>query len=86
MSYRVEIVRSAEREFERLPKVIQGPVRTKMLALEANPIPPSSKKLRGSSHHRIRSGDYRIIYSVNHGETSVTILSIGHRKDVYRKV
>ncbi len=31
-----------------------------------------------------RSGDYRIIYRVDHKEITVVILTVGHRKDVYR--
>jgi mRNA interferase RelE/StbE len=31
-----------------------------------------------------RSGDYRMIYRVYHKEITVIILTVGHRKDVYR--
>jgi mRNA interferase RelE/StbE len=31
-----------------------------------------------------RSGDYRIIYRIYHKEITVIILTVGHRKDVYR--
>ncbi len=31
-----------------------------------------------------RSGDYRIIYRIYHKEIMVIILTIGHRKDVYK--
>lgn len=33
-----------------------------------------------------RSGDYRIIYRIYHKEILVLILTIGHRKDIYRKL
>lgn len=33
-----------------------------------------------------RSGPYRIIYRIYHNEIMVLILTIGHRKDVYRKM
>ena len=32
------------------------------------------------------SGDYRIIYRIYHKEILVLILTIGHRKDIYRKL
>lgn len=86
MSYRVEIIRSAEKEFMALPKARQESVRQKMLSLEANPTPAGSKKLRGSENHRLRSGEYRIIYSVDHSSRLAKILAIGHRKDVYRNL
>lgn len=31
-----------------------------------------------------RSGDYRIIYRIYHKEITVIILTVGHRKDVYK--
>lgn len=36
----------------------------------------------GNPVYRIRSGDYRALYVVR--ESTVVILDIGHRKDVYR--
>ncbi len=31
-----------------------------------------------------RSGDYRIIYRIYHKEITVIVLTVGHRKDVYK--
>lgn len=33
-----------------------------------------------------RSGAYRIIYRVDHEEITIMILTIGHRKNIYKKV
>jgi mRNA interferase RelE/StbE len=33
-----------------------------------------------------RSGDYRIIYQVSHGEIVVVIIAIGYRRDIYKKI
>lgn len=32
-----------------------------------------------------RSGDFRIIYRVEHSQLVVIILTVGHRKDIYKK-
>ena len=32
-----------------------------------------------------RTGDYRILYRLEHQRSALLILTIGHRKDVYRK-
>ncbi|MBW1698558.1 MAG: type II toxin-antitoxin system RelE/ParE family toxin [Deltaproteobacteria bacterium] len=34
---------------------------------------------------RIRVGNYRVIYEVTDKEKLVTIMHIGHRKDIYQK-
>lgn len=33
-----------------------------------------------------RSGDYRIIYRIYHDKVLILILTIGHRKDIYKQL
>lgn len=55
-----------------------------MLLLENDPFPPGAKKLRDTNTFRLRSGDYRIVYSIDGSAQLAKIVSIGHRRDVYR--
>jgi len=84
LGYIVEIVSKAEKEFLRLPQAEQDKIRNKILSLENNPKPVGSKKLRETNYFRIRSGDYRVIYSVNDTAKIIKVLSIGNRKDIYK--
>ena len=84
MQYTVAIVPRAEKEFLALPSAARNRVREKILALEDNSKPFGSKKLRQTDYYRLRTGDYRIVYSVNDEKKVVTVLSIAHRKEVYR--
>jgi mRNA interferase RelE/StbE len=34
---------------------------------------------------RYRCGDYRVIYSIDRREEGLLVLTVGHRKDVYRR-
>ena len=34
---------------------------------------------------RIRLGDYRILYQIQDRQLTVTVVKIGHRREVYRK-
>jgi len=52
--------------------------------LATNPRPPSAIGLRGRDGLRIRVGEYRIIYTVQDEVLLVVIVTLGHRKDVYR--
>jgi addiction module RelE/StbE family toxin len=49
--------------------------------------PRLGKPLRGelSGKWSLRAGEYRIIYTVDEGEKTLTLLSVGHRKAVYKK-
>ena len=54
--------------------------------LANEPLPHGSQKLSGSEHtHRIRVGDYRIIYEVFSDSQIVEIQRVRYRKDVYRE-
>lgn len=64
-------------------------IREQIEALVATPRPRGTRKLRGVSLdgapvYRQRTGDYRIIYVVKDNPKAITVLTIGHRKDVYR--
>lgn len=59
----------------------------KLIALESDPHPPSTKKLRVSPGRlRLRVGDYRVVYAVSEQDRVVTVERIRHRSDVYRGI
>jgi mRNA interferase RelE/StbE len=56
-------------------------------ALAEQPRPPGSKQLAGSKDlpmFRIRVGDYRILYAIDDEVVLISVIHIGHRKDIYR--
>ena len=56
----------------------------RLRALEANPRPTDVKKLKGRSAWRVCVGDYRIIYEIHDRELLVIVVTVGHRREVYR--
>ncbi|MBI4411065.1 MAG: type II toxin-antitoxin system RelE/ParE family toxin [Deltaproteobacteria bacterium] len=84
MSYRIILETRARKEFLDLPREVQMKIGDIFDDLKANPRPPASKKLTGQEGYRIRKGDYRILYTVNDRQSSVTIYRVGHRREVYR--
>ncbi len=54
--------------------------------LRENARPSGCVKLAGEPDlYRIRVRDYRIIYQVNDPKLTVLVLSIGHRREIYRR-
>ena len=53
-------------------------------SLADNPRPQGCDKLSGQERHRIRQGNYRIIYSIQDTELTVWVVKVGHRREVYR--
>jgi mRNA interferase RelE/StbE len=82
--YTVETKKSAEREMNRLPDAIHRRVSEKILALEADPRPPGSRKLEGGEGYRLRVGNYRVLYTINDQERCLLIYSVAHRREAYR--
>lgn len=83
-SYQLKIKRSAEKELASLPVEVIISIKDRILLLKKNPFPAGFKKLKGFKNlYRIRSGNYRIIYSVENSLVLIEILKIAHRKDAY---
>jgi len=82
--YKVELRRRVQHKLDSLPEKDHDMVIDALLSLEENPIPRGVEKIRGKELWRIRKGDYRVIYDINDDAKFVTVVRIGHRKDVYR--
>ena len=87
MPYEVVIDPKAAREIRALPRQDQGRIVARAQSLANNPRPSGCVKLAGSSNlWRIRVGVYRIIYQVQDDRLLITVVRVGHRRDVYRNV
>jgi mRNA interferase RelE/StbE len=82
-SYKVIIKRSAEKEIEALPLKDRRRVVAKIQSLADNPRPPGCEKLSGADKYRLRQGDYRILYEIIDRDLIITVVRVGHRRDVY---
>ncbi|MEN3000905.1 MAG: type II toxin-antitoxin system RelE/ParE family toxin [Armatimonadota bacterium] len=85
MSYTVQILPRAQRQLAKLPAEVYERVRDALRALAEEPRPHGCLKLTGREGWRIRVGNYRVIYEIDDTNRTVTILDIGHRRDVYRE-
>lgn len=84
MSYAVFILRRARRDLAALPIDNYARMKEALQMLAEEPRPRGSRKLVGREGWRMRVGDYRIIYEIDDDQQKVTILHVGHRRDVYR--
>jgi mRNA interferase RelE/StbE len=84
MTYTIYILRRAQNELARLPEGAYERVRDAIRVLGQDSRPRGSLKLRGREAWRIRVGDYRVIYEIDDRQRGVTVLHVGHRRDVYR--
>ena len=82
--YKLFFRKSAFKELEGIPSVFLKSILTRIEFLSEDPRPQGCLKLSTKELYRLRQGDYRIIYSVDEDEKTITITKIGHRREVYR--
>ena len=89
MAYSIEIAPAAERQLKAIrSKTLQQRIVDHILELKTNPHPPGIEKMQGSEEdlYRLRVGDYRIIYHIQDQASTILVVKIGHRKDIYRRL
>jgi mRNA interferase RelE/StbE len=87
LKYRIEFKRSAAKVLKKLPKPDRRRIRDKIDSFAENLPDPAITKMKGDNpFHRVRVGDYRIIYAVQEDILLILVLKIGHRKEVYRRL
>lgn len=84
--YKITITQSALKELHSLQKQAVKKIERAINSLAGNPRPAGVKKLKGNNEdlYRIRSGDYRVVYSIEDEIRVVDIRKIGNRKDIYK--
>jgi mRNA interferase RelE/StbE len=85
-AYRVEISVPATKRLKRLPRDLRIRILAKLRALGADPVgsQPQAKPLKGRPGvFRLRIGDWRATYVLDHGQRLVTILEVEPGHDVY---
>lgn len=85
MAYEIEIQHHAAKQIIRLPRHEQRRVQKKIDELALDPRPAGCAKLSGTRNgYRIRTGDYRIVYTIDDGIRVVAVQRVAHRREVYR--
>jgi mRNA interferase RelE/StbE len=85
MQYRIELKNSVLKDIRRIPQGMLLRIREAIESLAENPLPTKSKKIQGyDDYYRIRIGQYRVVYHIGKKIRIITIIKIGHRKDVYK--
>jgi len=84
--YKVELRRNVKKSLDRLQTQERHRIIPVLLNLEQEPRPTGVEKVRGTELWRIREGDYRLIYHIDDEEKIITVVRIGHRRDIYRGI
>lgn len=87
MEYAIEFRPSVLKSLVKIPKRDLVRIKKKVEDLGSNLPDPNVTKLKGNnSFHKVRTGDYRIIYEIHNDRLVILVVKIGHRKDVCRNL
>jgi mRNA interferase RelE/StbE len=84
MAYSILIERSAQKSLAKISQPFQNRIIEAIQSLADNPRPSGVKKLTGRDAWRLRISTYRVIYEIHDDKLVVLVISIGHRRDIYR--
>ena len=85
MTYSIEFRPVVLKSLKRFPKKDLVRIKKKVEELGQNSPAPDITKMNGNnSFHKVRTGNYRIIYEIHESRVVILIVKIGHRKDVYK--
>lgn len=84
MTYRIEIVRAAQKQMVSLPREARVEMAWAIDGLINVPRPSGSKKLRGTNLWRLRLGRYRVVYAIDDEAGLVIVVKVAlRREDTY---
>lgn len=90
MGYVTRFTPSAQRDLLKIPRPDAVRILHRLTELqrameEADTAAFDIKALQGhGSRWRLRVGDYRVVYTVEHSQLIVWVMVVGNRRDVYR--
>jgi mRNA interferase RelE/StbE len=84
LKYRLVYTERAVKDIQRLEEKIKRRIGKTLLRYSEDPF-KYAEKLTDSrlGSYRFRIGDYRIIFDLE--ESDISVLRVGHRKEIYRK-
>ena len=83
-SYKLSFKRSAEKELRKISKPDLRRIVERIEALSRDPRPSGAHRMKGEGRYwRLRQGDYRVVYEINDREMEISVVKIGHRREVY---
>ena len=75
--YAIHVKASAARDIAALPRDVVSRILQSIEALSKTPLPFGACRLSGAEHlYRVRVGDYRIVYAVQHTEREIIIFYV----------
>ena len=84
--YTIQYTKEAKKNIEKLDQSIKQVIKKAMESLSLNPYRGKPLAYELSGLYSFRTSDYRIIYRIKEKEILIIVITIGHRKEIYKKL
>jgi mRNA interferase RelE/StbE len=86
--YTIKFDRQVKKDFKSIQPQDIKRIKSAILKLSNDPRPHGCTKLKGDKrdYYRIRVGNYRVIYSVEDDILLILVVTVGHRKEIYKNL
>lgn len=89
MNYKVEFTEQAKKELKKLDKstaaLILGWIRKNLENCENPRVHGKALTANLTGCWRYRVGDYRILATIDDGKITILVLTVGHRREIYKR-
>ena len=84
--YRIQFTKQARKTLQKMPINLAARIREKLELLASDPYAMHTNvtKLQNRPGYRLRVGDWRVIYNIDHGHLVILVLKVGPRGGIYR--
>jgi mRNA interferase RelE/StbE len=82
--YVLDIKSSARSALRALPEFDRVAIGRALTRLQYDHMDGDIKKLAGIGRWRLRVGVYRVLYKIDHGIITITVIKVEHRGSVYK--
>ena len=82
--YKLRFRKSVAKDLRSIPNTDVARILRRIEALQDDPRPPGTEKLSGQERYRVRQGVCRVSYEIEEDVLIVTVVKVGHRREVYR--
>jgi mRNA interferase RelE/StbE len=82
--YRLVFKKSVAKDLRGIPKKDVARILKCFDSLAEDPRGTGCEKLSGQERYRVRQGVYRIVYEIQDNVLVVVVVTVGHRKEVYK--
>lgn len=84
--YNLAFVPQVEDDFKRLDRSIRQRILRKVQWLSEHVHELTHESLSGQwvGTYKLRVGDYRVVYTLNHDKERILVHAVGHRREIYR--